>query len=64
MTALATGVPGTASNAGSLTDGYQAAFIGAAVIAAAAAAFAGLGIQRPGQAASEDVEAAPLEQAA
>jgi EmrB/QacA subfamily drug resistance transporter len=64
MTALAIGVTGTTSTVNSLTGGYQAAFIGAAVIAAAAAAVAGLAIQRPRETASEEPVAAPLEQAA
>ena len=47
MTAVATGIIGTASDAASVTDGYQGAFLGAAVVALIAAAAAAVAIARP-----------------
>jgi MFS family permease len=47
MTAVAAGITGAATDAVSLTDGYQAAFIGAAVVALGAAAVAAVAVARP-----------------
>ena len=65
MTAVATAVTAETTGAGALTDGFRAAFVGAAVIASVAAAAAAVAIRRP-EAVVTEVEdtAAPVREAA
>jgi len=64
MTAIATAVTATASDAAGVTDGYQAAFVGAAVIALAGAGVAIAAIARPGASAAQERDAETLREAA
>jgi MFS family permease len=65
MTAVATSVTGAATDAGALTDGYQGAFVGAALIALVAAVAAVVAIARPQAAATDELsDVTPLRDAA
>jgi MFS family permease len=64
MTALATAVTGTGTGTEALTDGFRAAFAGAAAIALVAVVGAALAIRRPRAEAVGLPEPAPLREAA
>ena len=64
MTAVATGVSGSAPDVVSLTDGYRAAFVGAALVALVASVAAALAVTRPRPAVAQPDEGASLREAA
>ena len=64
MTAVATAVTGDGSDSVAITDGFQAAFVGAAAIAVLAALAATVAIRRPRAAEADASQAEPLRDAA